>query len=134
MQQGLEGLVAKRLASPYLPGKRSDAWIKIKRSQEVYCLVIGFEPSGKNDFRSLILAHEHEGKLRCVGKAGTGFDAAMRRRLNDWLWSHLRPKPVIPCKHKGKWVEPHLVCRVSCMEITKAGEMRAPAFQGLVRE
>lgn len=132
--EGLEGVVAKRLASPYLPGKRTDAWIKIKRGQEVFCLVVGFEPSGRNDFRSLILASNRDGQLQCVGKVGTGFDNAMRKRLNEWLWSHLQPKPVIRCKHKGKWVEPKLVCRVSCMEFTKNGEMRAPSFQGLVRE
>ncbi|MCI0683289.1 MAG: non-homologous end-joining DNA ligase [Gemmataceae bacterium] len=134
VSQDMEGIIAKRLQSQYLPGRRTDAWIKIKRSQELYCLVIGFEPSGKDDFRSLILASDRDGKLTCVGKVGTGFDAAMRKRINDWLWSHLRPKPVIRCKHKGKWVEPHLICRVSCMELSEAGEMRAPSFQGLARE
>lgn len=132
--EGLEGIIAKRQQSLYLPGKRTDAWIKIKRSQELYCVVIGFEPSGKNDFRSLILASETGGQLRCVGKVGTGFNNALRDRLNGWLWSHLQPKPVIKNKHKGKWVEPRLVCRVSCMELTKGGEMRAPTFQELVRE
>ena len=69
-----------------------------------------------------------------MGKVGTGFDNALRKRLNDWLWSHLQIKPAIRCKHKGKWVEPQLVCRVSCMEVTKGGEMRAPSFQELVRQ
>jgi ATP-dependent DNA ligase len=134
VDEGLEGLIAKRINSPYLPGKRTNAWIKIKRSQELYCLVIGFEPSGKNDFRSLILASERKGQLRCMGKVGTGFANAMRKRLNNWLWSHLQSRPVIACKHKGNWAEPKLVCRVTCMELTQSGEMRAPAFQELVRE
>jgi ATP-dependent DNA ligase len=110
-REGLEGVIAKRLNSRYLPGRRTDAWIKIKKGIELFCVVIGFEPSGTDDFRSLILAHEQGGQLRPVGKAGTGFDVALRKELNAWLWSHLRPKPIVPCKHKGLWVEPKLICR-----------------------
>jgi hypothetical protein len=43
-----------------------------------------------------------------VGKVGTGFNDTMRKRLNNWLWSHLQPRPVIACKHKGHWVEAKL--------------------------
>jgi ATP-dependent DNA ligase len=96
-QQGLEGIVAKRLASRYLPGKRSDAWVKIKRRAETLCAIIGFIPSGAN-FRSLILATEGDQGLRCVGKVGTGFDTKLRQRLNRWLWSRRRPTPIVPCK------------------------------------
>src|SRR4051812_6479168 len=46
----LEGIVAKRLSSPYVPGQRSDAWIKVKRQQTVHCVVIGFVPEGADDF------------------------------------------------------------------------------------
>jgi bifunctional non-homologous end joining protein LigD len=133
-EQGLEGVMAKRLNSRYLPGRRTSAWIKIKKGLELFCLVIGFEPSGKDDFRNLMLARQDGGELRVVGKVGTGFDVAMRKRLNAFLWSHLRPKPVIPCKYKGKWVKPQLVCRVTCMELTPGGEMRAPVFHELVKE
>lgn len=130
--EGLEGVVAKRLSSLYLPGQRTDAWIKIKRSLELCCVVIGFQASGKDDFRSLIIAAEENGELRCVGKVGTGIDTKMRERLNQWLWSHLRPRPVIACREKGKWVEPALVCRVTCMERSARGELRAPVFKGLI--
>lgn len=133
-EQGLEGIVAKRLNSQYQPGRRSGAWIKIKKGLELFCVVIGFEPSGTDDFRSLIVAAPNEGVLRGVGKVGTGFDTAMRKRLNAWLWSHLQPAPVVQVKDKGKWVEPRLVCRCSCMELTPGGEMRAPVFHELIKE
>jgi len=133
-KQGLEGVIAKRLNSRYQPGRRTDAWIKIKKGLELFCLVIGFEPSGKDDFRNLFLAHENGGTLRPVGKVGTGFDGAIRQRLNAWLWTHVQPKPSIPCSYKGNWVEPRLVCRVSCMELTAGGEMRAPVFHELIKE
>jgi len=130
-RQGLEGVVAKRLESPYLPGKRTDAWVKIKRREALLCVVIGFLPSGRNDFRSLILACEADGRLRCVGKVGTGFDARLRARLNQLLWSRLRAQPIVPCPVKGKWVEPGIYCRVSYLERTPGGELRAPVFEGL---
>ena len=129
---GLEGLIAKRLSSPYLPGERTDAWIKIKKGEIVCCAIIGFLPSGKDDFRSLILAAETDGKLHHVGQVGTGFNATLRKKINRLLGSRLRAKPVIPCKIKGKWVEPGLFCLVHCMERTASGHLRAPAFKELV--
>ncbi|HIE70709.1 MAG TPA: hypothetical protein EYP98_11305 [Planctomycetes bacterium] len=43
-EQGVEGIVAKRLDSPYLPGHRTDAWTKIKPVKSILCLVLGYEP------------------------------------------------------------------------------------------
>lgn len=132
--QGLEGVMAKRLKSHYLPGQRTPAWIKIKRGELVHCVIVGFLPSGKDDFRSLILAAQEEGKLRIVGKVGTGFDAKLRARLNRLLYSRLRERPIVPCREKGKWIEPGLYCTVACMERTSGGELRAPAFRQLFVE
>jgi bifunctional non-homologous end joining protein LigD len=131
---GLEGLVAKRLSSPYLPGKRTDAWIKIKRQQIYHCVVIGFMPAddGSRDFASLIIAADCDGALVCVGKVGSGFDEALRNQINQYLWSHLTDEPVVPCKEKGRWVEPSLYCSVRCMERTASGQLRAPALIGMI--
>ena len=127
--QGLEGVVAKRLDSAYQPGKRTGAWLKIKRHVTIHCAVIGFVPEGKDDFGSLIVAaQEADGVLRCVGRVGSGFDARLRARLNDYLWRHLRDTPVIPCREKGRWVEPGLYCTVTCMDRTADGRLRAPVF------
>ncbi len=131
-RQNLEGVVAKRLGSRYLPGQRTEAWFKVKRQGELLCAVIGFLPSGPDDFRSLIIAAEFDGTLVCVGKVGTGFSNALRKKLNSLLWSRLVPKPVIPCKIKGKWLEPGLFCRVCFMERTESGDLRAPAFKELL--
>lgn len=132
--QGLEGVVAKRLASPYLAGKRTDAWIKIKRQQIYHCVVIGFMPAddGSRDFASVIIAADCEGALVCVGKVGSGFDETLRKQINEYLWTHVTDKPVVPCKEKGRWVEPGLYCSVRCMERTAAGQLRAPALVGMI--
>jgi DNA ligase D-like protein (predicted ligase) len=131
-EREMEGVMAKRLESRYLPGQRTEAWIKIKRGEDVTCLVFGFLPSGPDDFRSLILAAEQDGKLHYVGKVGTGFTNAMRKKINAILWSTLVPKPIIPCNIKGKWIEPKVYCLVHCMERTASGHLRAPAFKGLL--
>ena len=130
--EGLEGVVAKRLDSPYQPGKRTGAWLKIKRHETIHCVVIGFVPEGQDDFGSLIVATQDEdGLLTCLGRVGSGFDAPLRARVNDYLWRHLRPAPVIPSTEKGLWVEPGLYCTVTCMERTADGRLRAPVFGGI---
>jgi DNA ligase D-like protein (predicted ligase) len=129
--KGLEGVVAKRLDSPYLPGKRTDCWIKIKRQEILAAVVIGFVPEGKDDFAALIVAIEENAELRSVGKVGSGFTRQVRDRINRFLWANLREAPVIPCRTKGLWVEPTLYCTVRCMERTPSGQLRAPVFGGL---
>jgi bifunctional non-homologous end joining protein LigD len=130
---GLEGVVAKRLDSPYTPGKRSDAWIKIKRQEHYACAVIGFVPAegAAQDFSALVLAAEIDGQMTCVGRVGTGFDAALRERINTYLWSHLREQPVVRCRERARWVEPGLYCTIRCMERTRGGQLRAPVFEEL---
>ena len=78
------------------------------------------------------MATEEEGELRKAGKVGTGFTNKMRDKINQFLWSRLRPKPFTPCKIKGKWVEPGLYCRVRFMERTKSGDFRVPVFEELI--
>ncbi len=131
-RQDLEGVIAKRLGSRYLPGQRTEAWFKIKKQSELICAIIGFLPSGKDDFRSLILAADEAGKLVCVGKVGTGFNRALRQKLNQLLWSRLQPKPAVSCNIKGMWVRPGLFCKVRFMERTSSGDLRAPAFKELM--
>lgn len=129
--QGLEGVVAKRLRSRYQPGKRNEAWIKIKRVHRLFCAIVGFLPEGKNDFRSLVLAADDGDGLRLVGKVGTGFDAAVRKQVNRALWGRLSDRPMIPCRLRAKWVSPGLYCWTSYLERTKSGELRAPVFMEL---
>ena len=127
---GLEGVVAKRLDSKYLPGKRSEAWIKIKRRETYTCAVIGFVPAEgpAQDVSALVIAAEIDGEMRSVGRVGTGFDAALRDRINAYLWSHPRGQPVVPSREKARWVEPGLYCTIRCMERTSGGQLRAPVF------
>ena len=129
--QELEGIVAKKLTSTYSPGRRSESWVKIKRRVSVHCAILGYLPDG-DDFKSLVIAIEEEGELRCVGLVGSGIDTAVRTKLNRLLKERARATPVIPCEPDGAWVEPGLFCVVSYNERTPQGNLRAPVFERLI--
>jgi len=132
---GLEGIVAKQRQSAYLPGKRSDAWIKIKTRQSTECIVIGYT-RGKGDrsgsFGALHLAQNVSGKLKYVGKAGSGFDEESLREVGEQLQKlEVGPRPV-PEKPiddaRSIWLKPKLLCEVQFASWTKDGALREPVF------
>lgn len=131
-EAGLEGIVAKRADSVYQPGRRSGSWIKIKRSQEAYCVVIGYLPKEGNDFKSLVVASNLEGgELAYVGNVGTGFTQSDRESILSRLAAIPREHSVIPCDQPARWVEPELFITVRYSDTTAAGMLRAPIFVGV---
>lgn len=130
-QQEVEGIVAKRLDSPYLPGHRTDAWLKIKPVKSILCLVLGYEPDGARDIKSLIVATDIDGKLQCVGRVGSGIGEAQRAELRELLFARTTEQPIIDAGMTGCWVEPGIYCTVSYLERTNNGNLRAPVFKGL---
>jgi len=135
--QGLEGVMAKRLASVYASGKRNGAWVKIKRRLLIQVVVIGFIAKPVNDFQSLLVAGsslpgEEPGPLRYLGRVGGGFTQAARDKMNALLRERPLKAPLVPCPERAQWVEPGLYCEVSYIELTEAGLLRAPVFEGLI--
>jgi bifunctional non-homologous end joining protein LigD len=138
--QGLEGVMAKRLGSPYLPGRRTDAWRKIKLRNTQDCVVLGFTP-GKGSrggaFGALLVGAFDQGRLRWIGQVGTGFTDASLTRILDALAPYVREGPPIDDAELRRiegavFVEPRVVCEVEFLEYTKSsGKMRAPSFKGL---
>jgi bifunctional non-homologous end joining protein LigD len=136
---GLEGMIAKRGASRYLPGRRSDDWRKIKAMKRQDCVVLGWTPGlkGRSDaFGALLLGAYKDGKLIWVGQVGSGFTDRMLKDILDRLSAIEEKKPPIPDpelrKVKGAhWVRPELVCEVEYLQMTVAGKLRAPSFKGL---
>jgi bifunctional non-homologous end joining protein LigD len=136
---GLEGVVAKRLGSRYVPGKRSGDWRKIKLLNRQDCVIIGWTPGEggrSNTFGALLVGAYDGGKLRWIGQVGTGFTDKMLEDLMQRLDPLRRPDPPIESaelrKIKGVvFVEPQLVCEVEYLEMTKAGKLRAPSYKGL---
>jgi len=135
--QGLEGVMAKRLLSVYAAGKRNGSWIKIKRRLRIQVVIIGFIQKPGNDFQSLLVAGsalpgEEPGPLRYIGRVGGGFTQAARDQMNVLLREYPRTTPLVPCTERGEWIEPGLYCDISYAEVTDAGLLRAPVFEGLI--
>jgi bifunctional non-homologous end joining protein LigD len=140
VQNGLEGVVAKRRASPYRPGRRHPDWTKVKnfRTQEV---VVGAWTEGRGERQdslgALLLGIPDDGGLRYVGKVGTGFSAAIRSDLLHDLQALKTPEnpfvSVLPAADAGKahYVRPELVGEVEFSEWTAAGRLRQPSWRGL---
>jgi ATP-dependent DNA ligase len=80
----IEGVMAKQLDAPYLPGKRK-GMAKVKRERTIDCVVMGWRP-GKEEgtVGSLILGLYDGGELRSVGHI-SGFSAAVKRSMRAML-------------------------------------------------
>ncbi len=134
-QHGLEGIIAKRRTSRYVPGQRSRDWLKIKVRQSEVCVIIGFtrgKGNRESTFGALHLGRFQKGLLRYMGKVGTGLDDVKLISLGEDL---RRLKKVtrpfgkrVEDEAETTWVEPTLVCQVNYLEVTSAGTLRHPAF------
>jgi bifunctional non-homologous end joining protein LigD len=135
-----EGVVAKRLDSPYLPGKRSQAWRKIKIGKRQEFVVGGWMPGERRlsgTVGSLLVGYyEAPGEpLRYAGRVGSGFTDAQRDQLERGLvkrsTSPFEPVPRAPRIKQAVWVEPDCVAEVKFTEWTDDGILRQPVFLGL---
>ena len=131
---GFEGIVAKRKDSPYLPGKRSAAWLKLKATHSEEFVVGGYT-QGRGSRASLgaLLLGTWEGKqLRYVGHVGSGLDEATVEALKPQLGELARkthPFSMKPDLHRPtQWVEPKVVVEVAFQSRTESGMLRAPVF------
>jgi len=138
-QQGLEGLIAKRSASLYRPGKRSRDWLKFKVRRSAEVVIGGWLPGkqGRSGRLGALLLGLYDGPaLQFVGRAGTGFDDAELARLGDLLADLARedspfaPSPQMPAQ--ARFVDPVLVCTVEYVEHTEGGLLRHPSYKGLL--
>ncbi|WBB59727.1 non-homologous end-joining DNA ligase [Streptomyces sp. WMMC500] len=141
---GLEGLLAKRLSSPYLPGRRSDLWLKIKnvRTQEV---VVGGWTEGAGSRSDavgglLMGVWTKDGGLAYAGTVGSGFSRHALEVLRERLAGLARDTspfagPVadrhVRAAGAVHWVEPELVGEVTYGEWTATGVLRHPVWRGL---
>jgi bifunctional non-homologous end joining protein LigD len=137
-EQGLEGIVAKRLDCPYEPGRRSRAWIKVKNVTREDVVIGGWMPGeGRraNRIGALLVGLPHaEGGLRFAGRVGTGFTDAELDRVAALL-EPLRSErnPFGRAGPRGAvWVQPRLQCTVEFVEWTRDGKLRAPSYKGIV--
>ena len=135
-QQNLEGIVGKRIDSPYVSA-RSQNWVKLKATKTLDVVVGGWTaPRGsRTHFGSLLLGLYHGKALRFVGHAGTGMDEKTRALLMN----KLRELEIDKCpfdkipetNEQAFWAKPELVAHVRFIGWTQEPRLRAPVFLGL---
>lgn len=136
---GLEGIISKRADARYRSGRGYD-WLKSKCSDRQEFVVVGFARSSADAHAvgALVLAVHDQGKLRYVGRVGTGFTHDMARALYRSLKSRERKTAAftpVPKEERGRrapvWVEPTMVVEVDFHGWTHSNHVRQASFQGV---
>lgn len=123
-----EGVIAKNPSEKYYEGKRVDAWIKIKNTNSIDAVIIGYTQE-KRTLSTLLLGVYHNKKLIYIGKVGTGFSEIEEIEILKELEKIKTTSPAIENLPKDTiFVKPKLVCEAKYLEITKDKMMRAPVF------
>jgi bifunctional non-homologous end joining protein LigD len=136
---GFEGVIGKESQSQYVPGLRTDYWIKTKKVDTIDCVVVGFsegERARGPTFGSLILAaYDENGKLRHIGNVGGGFSNMalenLRKKLSRIVTKTATVEGSVDSPTPVTWVKPQLVVEVAYMTVTADGRLRFPRFKRL---
>lgn len=144
----LEGIMAKRADSLYVPGSRSKDWLKIKTEKRQEAIIGGYtiNENISKPFSALLLGLYEDGKLISIGPVGTGFSVQLQKDMLKRFQklkttkcpfetipdfnkpSRFRPNPP---KASVVWLKPEVVCEISYRELTKDKALRHPSFKGL---
>ena len=145
---GLEGVVAKRKASPYVPGERSEDWQKLKLENQQEFVVGGYRPGANGVVDALLVGYYDDAGLRFAGKVRAGLVPHLRRELAKAMTAlHVDRCPFIDLPNSKsdrwgggvtademremQWVKPELVAQIRFVEWTAEGRLRHAAFLGL---
>ncbi len=145
--QGLEGVIAKRPASPYQSGERSGNWLKFRVNKGQELVIGGYRP-GKTYFDNLAVGYYDGERLIFIAKIKNGFTPEMKKqvfeRLHDLetLTCPFDNLPERKAARRGealtaqamknyRWVKPELVARVEFIDWTSADHLRHAKFVGL---
>ena len=139
-QMQMEGLIGKRLGSPYV-SRRSGDWIKLKCKHRQEFVVVGYtDPKGsRSAFGALLLGlHDRDsGQLRYAGKVGTGFNETTLKTIYEQLLPLKAKKASVANPPTGfdakgvHWLKPVLLAEIAFAEMTKDGSVRHAVFHGL---
>lgn len=136
IENGFEGIVAKRSQSPYEVGRRSPYWHKVKAQQTGEFVIGGYSPgegSRASTFGALLLGYfDTDGKLIYCGSVGTGFDDRLLAETMRRLKPLVVPKTPFKNPPKDKkgcvWTTPNVVAEIKYMDVTRDGHLRTPVF------
>jgi bifunctional non-homologous end joining protein LigD len=126
-QAGWEGVVGKRLSSPYREGKRHKDWYKKKTALIFEVVIYGLIIRG-GQVASLVMFHD--GML--FGRVSLGLDVKLKTRLLQEGLKRKSPTPLVhklPAELKREeilWLVTPFTCTVTGLEVTSAGQLRHP--------
>ncbi|AYB33230.1 non-homologous end-joining DNA ligase [Chryseolinea soli] len=135
-EHNLEGIMAKRADSKYMPGRRTDLWLKVKIRESAEAVIIGYTPGKGNrgqTFGALHIAERIGKELHYRGKVGTGFDDATMKEISEVLKKvETTPKPDVIGKLLDEkistWLEPVTIVEISYSKLTPDNMFREPVF------
>lgn len=143
--RGMEGVMAKRKDSAYLPGQRSRLWLKVKNLREGRFWVVGYVNSPGRRLGSLVVAEEDGGRYTVVGRVSSGLNREYEQALLNCLepvsygdliasagsLGDVPPRSEI---RKVQWVKPFFGVQVDYTEMTPDRKLRHPVFREIIRE
>lgn len=132
----LEGVVCKRAASTYQPGRRSRSWVKTVIRRQAPLVVAGWVPGRANPVGALLVGgHDSDGRLVYCGAVSSGLSRLAKRTIHEQLLLLEVPASPLACQSHpmfghARWVRPALVGIVEYREFP--GRLRHPAWKELV--
>jgi len=140
-EQGLEGVMAKKLGSTYTPGRRSPSWRKVKNRRPMDVVIGGYTAGAgarSTTFGALLVGTPRpDGSLAFAGGVGTGFTQRRLEALLGLLRDHATtecpfdPEPPRSYARDATWVSPVLRAQIEVTELTNEGYVRHASFVGL---
>jgi len=138
-QQGLEGIVSKRLSSRYEPGQRSNHWLKFPHRRRTSWVVGGWRPETDSTSRlgAVLVGEPTSGGLLYRGRVGSGIAGKVGPVLLELLTPLARSdSPFVDEVPRldalgTRWVEPVVVVDVEALGLTDQGRLRQPSYRGV---
>ena len=139
LEQGLEGVVSKRLSSRYSPGRRSTDWLKFPHRASMSVVVGGWrlETDSPSRLGAVLVGRAEPGGLRYLGRVGSGLAGKAQVAVLDAL----RPLTIDTSPFADEipkvdaqgtvWVRPVVVVDVQALGLSTQGRLRQPAYRGL---
>lgn len=132
----MEGIVSKKLSSPYLAGKKHHEWLKIKIYKKILAVVGGIILK-ENFPNSLLLGIYNDTGLFCIGKAAVGLTQQniydLKKYITEYKTNVIQEKSPfvnISLSPEIVWLKPFLTCWVHFLEWTESRTLRHPKILG----
>jgi len=139
LEQGLEGVVSKRLSSRYSPGRRSADWLKFPHRGSISAVIGGWrlETDSSSRLGAVLVGRPGPNGLSYLGRVGSGLAGKAQEAVLDAL----RPLTIDASPFSDEvpgvdaegtvWVRPEVVVDVQALGLSTQGRLRQPAYRGL---